>query len=477
MWLGIDRLFVRIFDSGLAAMVLLGAVAIGMVGLRQPARRLRLARAGLVGALALVPLIGFGLVPRIEFLEICERLGASSSLLAGLGTDFGVGRLVERVGPWPGRVFTMVYLGGVGIGLARLAISGAAVWWVRRIALEPSQEAAALYESLPYSSGKRRPLLRVSPRMRRPALLGVRRPLILIPTALERPESTAREQLRLSLLHELAHAEAADPWFGLLGNLARALWFPVPPLWWIGGQIRNDQEFLADRRAANHFGPPSHYAASLIDIAAHTSSRPESQRLARVPEDRKGSCSPLFLRVLMLIRCPFPIEERPPRWWAFGTLGLAAFMTLSVSVVAIRPRHAAASASSPHADGGQTFRMTRLRVPPIPANLHGRIRPIELPIPLPDRFKLTLEVWAKPADLAQTRVAGLPLEHAASSAPPETSRWHKVAIQHRPGILDLAIDGENIPILASPGLVPTRTLSFELAPDATGQFRNLTLSW
>jgi beta-lactamase regulating signal transducer with metallopeptidase domain len=474
MWAEIDRLVVLVVDAGLAATVLLGAVAIGMVGLRQPARRLRLARAGLAGSLALIPLIGFGLVPRVEILEIGHRLGVSSASFAG---PSGLARMLERGGSWPGRIFAAIYLAGVGSGLATLAIGSAALWRVKRRSVEPSEETSALYQSLPFPADKRRPLLRVSHRMQRPALLGLRRPIILIPTALELPTTSARDSLRLSLLHELAHAEAGDPWYGLLGNLARAFWFAVPPLWWIGGQTRIDQEFLADHRAALRFGRRSRYASSLIDIAALAFDGAQPRPSSSVSEESKGFSSPLFLRVLMLIRCPFPIEERPPGWWATGVLSVAALLTLSVSAIAIRPPRATAASAALHANGTQTFQVARLSLPALHANARGRVLPFELPIDLPDQFDLTLEVWAKLADLGRTRVAGLALEPSTAITRHETTGWHKVQIHRVPGELDLAIDGENIPIPSARETLLTHTLSIEPAPDATGLIRNLTLHW
>src|SRR4029079_15614907 len=118
-------------------------------------------------------------------------------------------------------------------------------------------------------SGVRRSL-RWAPLRRRP-LLGALRPTILIPPDLDRPE--AIERLRLSLVHELAHAERADPWFAWAGALAQAVWFPVPWVWWITRQMRLDQEFLVDRIAASEFGPFGSYATSLVELADARSER------------------------------------------------------------------------------------------------------------------------------------------------------------------------------------------------------------
>src|SRR5262249_33441099 len=162
----------------------------------------------------------------------------------------------------------------------------------------PSDPTRALYDALPYAGRGRRPRLRVASPLRRPVLVGFFRPAILIPPAMDWPG--ARERLRLSLLHELAHAERADSRFGLAGSLAQATWFFIPWAWWIRHQMRLDQEFLADRCASFGFGPFSDYASSLVDLADPGPSR---QATGPAPASRPstlwGAGSALFQRILM----------------------------------------------------------------------------------------------------------------------------------------------------------------------------------
>ena len=80
-------------------------------------------------------------------------------------------------------------------------------------------------------------------------MTGLFRPTILIPEALDGALDDP-EPLRLSLLHEIAHAERSDHWFGTAASMAQTVWFFLPQVWWLRRQLLIDQEFLADRSAA-----------------------------------------------------------------------------------------------------------------------------------------------------------------------------------------------------------------------------------
>ena len=82
--------------------------------------------------------------------------------------------------------------------------------------------------------------------VQRPVLVGFVRTTILIPSSYDEPEASA-EFLKLSLLHELAHAEQSDPWFGTIASLAQSVWFFLPHVWWLRSQLMIDQEFMADQ--------------------------------------------------------------------------------------------------------------------------------------------------------------------------------------------------------------------------------------
>jgi hypothetical protein len=499
MWSGVDRLGPMLLDASLSAAVLLGLVAMAMVGCRQPARRCCLARAAILGALTLLPLIA--LWPDRRRIDVgrpiqlvlsagapagAEGSGAAIASAQRSGGGPLSGRLVwpRALRGWGPRLVLLAYGAGVALGLGWLALGGFGSVWLTSQALEPSAATLAFYRSLPYRSGiGRRPRLKVSPVLKRPVLLGLLRPTILIPPELDQPE--ASDRLRLSLLHELVHAEHADPWFGMAANLAQALWFFLPWLWWIGRQMRLDQEFLADRRAATGFGPPGRYATSLVDLADAKVDPPARRGPAgdtpRAPVARPlflGAGSALFQRVLMLLRCPYPVESRAPLWWrgllvpavACGTWLSASLTLRGVAASPTRPSMRSLDPSSP-----RQFQLTRLVVAESPAGPHGETEPYNLPLPLPEQFELTLDLYTIPADLAATRVAGYRL-----GAPPDAHTnapgWHHVRLKRTRAGVSLAVDGQPVPNPAKT-CHPSPWLSIQPPPDRRGIIKNLILSW
>ena len=159
-------------------------------------------------------------------------------------------------------------------GAAWLLLGYWGVHWLCRHSEEPSAAARAIYEALePGETTRRsRPTLRVSAKVQRPVLVGMVRTTILIPSSYDHP-SSSEELLKLSLLHEIAHAEQSDPWFGTVASLAQSVWFFLPHVWWLRSQLLIDQEFMADHSAARRYGTSSGYAASLLSLADSRSRR------------------------------------------------------------------------------------------------------------------------------------------------------------------------------------------------------------
>ena len=340
----LDGLGGTLLDATLAAAVLSSLCALLMVACQQPARRCLVARLAVLGLLALIPLAVFGSRPRWELAATLRAFAPPTGTLPAWLEAGGRGSRTI------GRGLSGLYLGGVAVGLGWV---GLGLWASRRLvrgSREASEELRRRYHLLG-TDGRRSPALRVSERLRGPVLVGMFRPTIVIPSGMEEPEWD--EALRLGLLHELVHAERRDPGFALLGSLAGACWFFLPMLWWIRAQMRLDQEFLADRAASEQYGPFGTYAASLVTLA--------DSRTSASPSERNGSSevlrkTPLMLRVLMLVRCPFGVEMAPPLWWRGMLSGLVGLATLLVSGLSLRSRRAARAA-------GQSARPIARHVP------------------------------------------------------------------------------------------------------------------
>jgi hypothetical protein len=456
----------RLIDSSAASFLIAGLIILAMVATRQPARRRAIARAGVVSMLLTLPLVWarpFAPIDlyepiRIAFGLALDRLGFRP-ILEGVWSHFLATLLPSGL--------LAVYSVAVAFGLGRLALGAWGSGWIARNSHHASDESEELFESLPFPPGRFRPRLRVSVRITRPVLLGSFRPTILIPPDLDIPES--QSSLRLALLHELAHAEAADPWFGMALELASVFWFWLPPLWWIRHQARLDQEFLADRRAADGFGASSRYAASLVALATPGSASDTSQ----AARPTRGPGSALIQRVLMLIRCPFPIEGRPPLWWLSSLFAVTAFALFAATGITLR----VAAGGAQHAHAGpepRSFSIPRIILQPESLTPE----PTTLPIRLPSEFDLSFEVLANAAQLSEIQILGNPLGPVpivVNELLEDEQRLHRVKLRRRDRMLSLAVDDAPMRPLPNP--------SFDGWFNALGArkektvFRSIHLTW
>lgn len=477
MWSQVDQLAWFLIDAALAAFLVLTAVALAMVMTQQPLRRCALARGALLASLALIPLIGLRWAGPLEFTTpmgvvalpwewraeywFPDRLTVLGQSGPGLSLGFQ---------EWALRYLVVLALATAAWKLAWLVL-GVMVSKIEvlRHSRTPSRATQTLYQSIPFP-GSSRPALRISSRVARPVLVGPWHPAILIPTELDQPG--AAEPLRLSLLHELVHASRRDPWFRMLGDLAQVVWFALPPLWWIRAQMRLDQEFLADQQAAIRFGPFGTYAASLVDLAGPS---PRSEP----PLDRRkaGLGGPaLSLRILMLVRCPFPIEPRAPLWWRLGVPPVLVALTLLASGLTLQRRQPSARplpAPGVFQPAHGVFRLTRFSL------ANPTARPYPLPVKLPPQFDLTLEVWAESAtSLANLRVIGQPLTAGLvpSPSPRTVEGFSRVRIRRGPDGLRTWVNADEAPPAPNAGPLPD-LLTIQARSREPILIRNLMLVW
>src|SRR6185312_4079898 len=135
MWLWVDRLAGIVFDASLAAVALLSLVALMMLGCRQPARRIRLARSAIVCSLALIPLVALAPFPRFDLLAAVRHSAIipepdraveddlpaqTAGVTAPLATPRFVGTGGDArwatLGPLTWRLLTSLYLAGLLVG-------------------------------------------------------------------------------------------------------------------------------------------------------------------------------------------------------------------------------------------------------------------------------------------------------------------------------------------------------------------------
>jgi len=105
----------------------------------------------------------------------------------------------------------------------------------------------------------------VCDRLDAPVLIGIVRPLILLPPAALTGWSV--EQLEMALLHELAHLRRWDNLVNLGQRVAESLLFFHPAAWWLSGWVRLERELCCDRLVVGRTGRPCDYAAMLVALS------------------------------------------------------------------------------------------------------------------------------------------------------------------------------------------------------------------
>lgn len=171
-----------------------------------------------------------------------------------------------------------ILLASAAAGLAQFALALATVAKLRRSRRPIADESLhRLFGKLKARLDVRRPIeLCESPAIASPALIGWRRPVVLLPV--ERAGWT-NDQLRATLAHELAHVARGDFFWRAVARLAVAIHFYQPAVHWLARRLALLQEVGADRLAAQAAGGAAVYVKSLSELAIrlddHSRLRPE----------------------------------------------------------------------------------------------------------------------------------------------------------------------------------------------------------
>lgn len=207
-----------------------------------------------------------------------------------------------------------VYLAGVVIGLGRIFYGWVETQRLRRTA-RPHTQAQSRLEAWKVRLGIKGPVaLAVSPQVDTPALIGWRRPLILVPAGL------APRYLDAVLAHELAHLRRGDPWWNLAGLLAAALYWYLPLAHWARRQWRQESERACDEWATWHLGDARAYGRALLAVAA--AGQPGWSGALRLGMARRPGVADRVERLLQR-----PLSPPAGRRTALATLALVGLAT------------------------------------------------------------------------------------------------------------------------------------------------------
>jgi bla regulator protein BlaR1 len=155
--------------------------------------------------------------------------------------------------------------------------------------------------------------LRLSNDMVSPAVCGLFRHVIIVPTGLL--EKMDRSKLAMVLMHELSHVKRADLWVNLIQTILQIFYFYNPFVWAANAYVRRVREQAVDEMVLTRLnGEVASYSNTLIDVAEKAFSRPQF-RLATVSIIE--SKSKLKERIKIMLSKPIPKDTK------IGFAGLA----------------------------------------------------------------------------------------------------------------------------------------------------------
>ena len=146
----------------------------------------------------------------------------------------------------------------------------------------------------------RRIQLLVSDDVRIPTALGFFRPAVVLPEWTLRDLSP--DELKVIVLHELAHLRRWDDWTNLAQQFVKALFFFHPAVWWIDSRLALEREIACDDMVLEQTANARAYAASLVSIAEKVIA--EQMRMGRalaLAQSALGRVREVSLRVAQIL--------------------------------------------------------------------------------------------------------------------------------------------------------------------------------
>src|SRR5690606_34223785 len=136
-------------------------------------------------------------------------------------------------------------------------------------------------------SVRSQPVVAYSEQVLVPRIVGLLRPVILLPTSAM--TGLAPEQVEMVLAHELTHLRRHDLWVNLLQRIAEAALFFNPSLWYLSHRIHVLREYACDDAVCRTASEGAddvrcRYAAALLQIAELSRTSAASGRRRRAPD-------------------------------------------------------------------------------------------------------------------------------------------------------------------------------------------------
>jgi uncharacterized protein (TIGR03435 family) len=106
--------------------------------------------------------------------------------------------------------------------------------------------------------------MRSSSRLLGPGIVGIWRPVLLVPDGLDR--HLTPPQLNAVLAHELHHVQRRDNLIAAAHMVVEAVFWFHPVVWWIGARLVDERERACDEHVLRRFNAPLVYAEGILEV-------------------------------------------------------------------------------------------------------------------------------------------------------------------------------------------------------------------
>ncbi|MVM32172.1 M48 family metalloprotease [Spirosoma sp. HMF4905] len=228
--------------------------------------------------------------------------------------------------------FVLIYL--IGVALFGLRLTGGWVYLQRlsKTATKPTTQNWTQLTNRLRSALAIKAVVQVreSARITVPMVVGVLKPVLLLPIGLA--TSLSMREIEAVLAHELAHIKRHDYAVNLLQSVVEVLYFFHPALWWLSARVREEREHCCDDLAVQVCGGNGR-------ILAQALARVEELRLMNL--DQTPALAMAFAskrqHLLHRVRRVLGVPTRPfVSNASLAGLTLATILLMSVSVYAVQ---------------------------------------------------------------------------------------------------------------------------------------------
>ena len=112
--------------------------------------------------------------------------------------------------------------------------------------------------------GNPRIAVKTSSTMMEPGIIGILRPVLLVPNGID--EVLSPEQLQAIVAHELCHVHRRDNVTGAIHMFVEAVCWFHPLVWWIGARLIEERERACDEAVLRGGSDPGAYAEALLNV-------------------------------------------------------------------------------------------------------------------------------------------------------------------------------------------------------------------